>query len=157
MSTSQFFNCDVTKHQRVLKQNLLLKEQSSKNFDFDLRFLKKAANMRNFISQFHSKLCGFLANYGDVFRHEARRKGLATFVSCLENKVIPNGFLLKFNGLSRKSRKIVSNCSFNLMRDSLRRNNSKLQRYSMDINDSTNKLKVWCTSGEYSDICQYIH
>lgn len=125
--------------------------------------------MRNFISQFHSKLCVFLADFGDAVRHEARRKGLATFnktrfashrrflVSCLDNKVIPNGFQLKFNGLSRKSKNIVSNCSFNLMRDSLRSNNVKLQRYSLDIDDSTKKLRVWCTSGEYSDISQYIH
>ena len=62
-----------------------------------------------------------------------------------------------FHGQSLKCRKIVKNCSFNLMRDSLRENNFKLQRHSKDIDDSTEKLKVWCTSIEFGEICQYIH
>ena len=51
----------------------------------------------------------------------------------------------------------MKNCSFNLMRDSLRENNFKLQRHSKDIDDITEKLKVCCTSIEFIEISQYIH
>ena len=148
----------------------ILKRAKQQNFN-NLEYLcdKKAAIMRNFISQFHRKLCVFVTSYSDAVQREARRKGLATFnktrfashrrflVSCLDKKVVPNGFLLKFHGQSLKCRKIVKNCSFNLMRDSLRENNFKLQRHSKDIDYSTEKLKVWCTSIEFGEICQYIH
>ena len=77
----------------------ILKRAKPQNFN-DLEYLcdKKAVIMRNFISQFHRRLCVFLTSYSDAVQREARRKDLATFnktrfashrrflVSCLDKK-----------------------------------------------------------------------
>ena len=131
------------------------------------RFCFKAPKMRNLKSQFHSRLCTFLSNFGTNVQSEARGKGLATFnkttfasqrrflTTCLQRKVIPNGFSLKFNSSSSKG--ILQSCSFNLMRNALKDVTWKIQEHSKNLKASTQNLQVWCTHSKFAQISHFIH
>ena len=105
----------------------------------------------------------------------AVRFGLATFnktrfnshrlfiSTCLKNRVIPKGFEIKFhhgpaaNSFNSRCRKVVSRCSFQLMREIVADYQKKMDTLSRDRNHLKLELSRNCTSVDYRAISSKIH